>query len=123
MKFPMERNSFPKKDQVARYLEDYVEILKLPVRSRVKVKKISLNGGTFLLDTSEGIYHAEKVVVASGTHPVPKIPAFASDLSDQITQIHSSGYKNPDEIATGDILVVGAGTSGVEIALELAKHR
>lgn len=123
MKFPMERNSFPKKNQVARYLEDYAEIFKLPIRSRVKVKKISLNSGTFLLETSEGIYHAEKVVVASGTHPVPKIPAFASELSDQITQIHSSGYKNPDEISTGDVLVVGAGTSGVEIALELAKHR
>ncbi len=123
MKFPMEKNSFPAKNQVARYLEDYAEQFKLPVQLKVKVKKISLNNGTFLLDTSNGVYHAEKVVVASGTHPVPKIPAFALQLSPEIEQIHSSEYKNPDMIGTGDVLVVGAGTSGVEIALEVSNER
>lgn len=122
-KFPMQKNGFPGKDQVAEYFAEYVRKFELPFHTKVKVKKISLNNGTFLLDTSNGAYHAEKLVVASGTHPVPKIPAFAIELSAESSQIHSSEYKNPDGIAEGEVLVVGAGTSGVEIALEVSKYR
>jgi putative flavoprotein involved in K+ transport len=63
-------------------------------------------------------------VVATGTNPVPSIPGFASDLDKSISQIHSSRYKNPHAVPpAGKTLVVGAGTSGVEIALELSASR
>jgi putative flavoprotein involved in K+ transport len=123
MKFPPQRNGFPGKDEVAQYLSDYSDKFHLPVRSSVKVKKIQFENGRFNLDTSDGIFHAEKVVVATGTHPVPKIPGFAAGLSAGIVQMHSSGYKNPETLPEGDVLVVGAGTSGVEIALEVSKFR
>jgi putative flavoprotein involved in K+ transport len=123
MEFPMEKNGLPAKDQVADYLTDYAGKFDLPVRLNVKVKKISFEDRIFSLDTSEGTFRAEKVVVASGTHPVPKIPSFASELSADILQIHSSAYKNPGKLPEGDVLVVGAGTSGVEIALEVSRFR
>jgi len=123
MKFPLLKNSFPGKDQVADYLIDYAGRFELPVQLKVRVKKISQENGIFRLETTAGIFKAEKVVVASGTHPVPRIPGFSTELSEGILQIHSSEYKNPGMIPEGDILVVGAGTSGVEIALEISKYR
>jgi putative flavoprotein involved in K+ transport len=123
MKFPLRKNSFPGKDEMADYLAEYTAKFRLPVHSSVRVKKISYSEGAYKLDTSNGTYFAEKIIVSSGTHPVPKIPAFASQLSSEIEQIHSSEYKNPDMLANGDVLVVGAGTSGVEIALEVSKER
>jgi len=123
LKFPLQRNGFPGKEQVAEYLSDYASKFDLPVQVGVKVKKIILDNGLFQLDTTRGILHSEKVIIASGTHPIPKIPEFASEISPGILQIHSSGYKNPDTLPEGDVLVVGAGTSGVEIALEISKYR
>ena len=123
MKFPSHGNGFPDKNQVAQYLSDYSGKFHLPVRFNVKVKKISSANGGFKLDTSEGVFQAGKVVIATGTHPVPKVPDFAKELSSDIFQIHSSGYKNPGMLPEGDVLVVGAGTSGVEIALEVSGYR
>lgn len=123
MRFPLQRNRFPGKDQVAGYLSEYANKFDLPVQLSVKVKKIQLEDGHYLLETSVGIFHAEKVIIASGTHPVPKIPEFASEISHGILQLHSSQYKNPESLPEGDVLVVGAGTSGVEIALEVSKKR
>jgi putative flavoprotein involved in K+ transport len=65
----------------------------------------------------------DKVIVATGTNPLPRIPVFEKDLDKNIHQIHSSQYLNPDSLPSGSVLVVGAGTSGVEIAIELAKSR
>jgi putative flavoprotein involved in K+ transport len=123
MKFPSQRNGFPGKDQVAKYLSDYSDKFQLPVRHNIKVKKIRSENSRYQLYTSDGIFQAKKVVIATGTHPIPKIPDFAVDLSKEILQIHSSDYKNPEILPEGDVLVVGAGTSGVEIALEVSKYR
>lgn len=75
------------------------------------------------MSTSEGILKSKRVVVATGTNPFPRIPEFAKDLDQRIFQIHSSRYKNPDSVPTGKVMVVGAGTSGVEIAIELSESR
>ena len=64
---------------------------------------------------------ARYVVITTGTNPHPRIPSFSADLSSNIFQIHSSAYVNPDSLPPGDVLVVGAATSGMEIALELSK--
>jgi putative flavoprotein involved in K+ transport len=121
--FPASRNTMPTKDEVADYLEKYAEKFKLPVRMGEKVNHISGTQSGFEIATDKGILKCDKVIVATGTNPQPRIPEFAKDLDENIHQIHSSRYLNPDSLPKGSVLVVGAGTSGVEIAIELAKNR
>lgn len=73
--------------------------------------------------TPNGVIYAENVIIATGTNPKAHIPSFALELNENIVQIHSSQYKNPESFPALDTLVVGAGTSGVEIAIELSKSR
>ena len=121
LKFTIDKNLFPGKDAMADYLELYATHFKLPVRLRSKVNNITEAEAGFLIESSSGKYAASKIIIASGTHSVPKVPAFSSQLNPDITQIHSSQYINPAALPDGDILVVGAGTSGVEIAIEVSQ--
>ncbi len=121
--FPGKRGTFPSKDEMAEYLRQYTQKFSLPVRLGVKALNIEKTENGFEILTSKGKMQSEKVVVATGTCPTAHVPAFAKDISADIFQIHSSGYIGPQSLPTGDVLVVGAGTSGVQIALELSKSR
>jgi putative flavoprotein involved in K+ transport len=121
MKFNMPKNSFPTKNQMADFLEEYASKFSLPILSNVRVNNLKENNGVFEIDSTAGNLTAHKVIVATGTHPKPYIPNISSELSHEIYQIHSSDYKNPESLPAGDVLVVGAGTSGIEIALEVSK--
>jgi putative flavoprotein involved in K+ transport len=113
----------PSKDEMADYLEKYAEKFKLPVRLGEKVNRLYRTQSGFEITTDKGTLKCDKVIVATGTNPLPRIPEFAKDLDASIYQIHSSQYINPDSLPPGNVLVVGAGTSGVEIAIELARSR
>jgi putative flavoprotein involved in K+ transport len=78
------------------------------------------HGETFVLQTTHGAYQAATVIVATGPFHHPRIPAFASALSQEVQQLHSASYHNPSQIPPGSVLVVGAGDSGAHIAAELA---
>jgi putative flavoprotein involved in K+ transport len=93
----------------------------LPIQLNNKVNNLRALNGHYEIGTSNGVIRTERVIVATGTNPVPFIPDFASDLTSGIFQIHSSQYKNHSSIPDGDTLVVGAATSGIEIALELTE--
>ena len=121
VQFPGPKGSFPGKDQVADYLEGYAMKFSLPVQTGLKVNHLYSRNNHFEIETSAEKLLADNVVVATGTNPFPKIPALSSEISPEIFQIHSSGYINPGSIPEGDVLVVGAATSGIEIALELSK--
>jgi len=121
--FPAPRGTFPGKEEMASYLENYADKFKLPVAAGIKVKKLISKNSHMVLEHSGGVLSAEKVVVATGTNPVPNIPKFAKDIAPEINQIHSSQYKNPDSLPDSETLVVGCGTSGAEIAIELAGTR
>ena len=96
----------------------------LPVRSGTRVTKVSKRGGAFIVDTDAGAIEADQVVVAMATYQAPTIPAFARDLDPAIVQIHSREYRNPGQLRPGGVLLVGAGNSGAEIAIEVARtHR
>ncbi len=123
MPFPGVRNSFPNKDEMADYLEEYARKYSLPVRSGTRVEKVTISNHDFEISNSSQHFIAEHLVIATGTNPVPKIPAFAGKLDPEIYQMHSSQYNNPGQIPAGDVLVVGAGTSGIEIAIEVSKFR
>lgn len=124
MAFPASKNSFPGKDDMADYLERYATGFSLPVQSNVKVHQVLTHDGYYETDTSAHKLVSDNVVIATGTNPFPKIPSISSGLSPEIFQIHSSGYFRPETLPPGDVLVVGAATSGIEIALEVsATHR
>ncbi len=121
MPFPASRGSFPGKDQMADYLEIYATRFSLPVHTGVKVNHIYSRGNHYEIEISEGKFLADKVVIATGTNPFPYIPEISKHISAEIYQIHSSSYHNPESLPAGDVLVVGAATSGIEIALEISK--
>ena len=123
MPFPAKDEYFPTKDEMADYLEGYAARLRLPIRYGVRVDSLNRAGDTYALTTGDSIIEASNVVVATGPHHRLRIPHLAHRLDPAICQLHSSGYRNPSQLADGPALVVGAGNSGGEIALELATSR
>lgn len=121
MNFPGDDFYFPTKDEVADYLEDYVRQFNLLVQHGVKVKKVTRAADGYLVTTEEESLSAQNVIVATGAYQKPHTPSFASELEPTILQFHSSEYRNPGQLPVQNILVVGAGNSGAEIALELAR--
>ena len=120
MRFPGPPSSYPTKDDAAAYLEAYTREFNLPVRTGVKVERLSRVGDGFEVICGERTLWAENVVVATGAYHNPSVPPFARDLDESIVQLHSREYRNPSQIREGGVLVVGAGNSGAEIAIELA---
>jgi putative flavoprotein involved in K+ transport len=120
--FPAPAHSFPTKDQVADYLEAYATQSRLPVRTGVRVDRLSRDNGRFVVAAGDRRWEADNVVVAMSTFQVPRVPAFAADLGPDVVQLHSAGYRNPSQLQEGGVLVVGAGNSGAEIALEVASR-
>jgi putative flavoprotein involved in K+ transport len=118
--FPAPAHSFPTKDQVADYLEAYATRFQLPVRSGVRVDRLWRDDGRFVVAAGDRSWAADNVVVAMSSFQIPRVPRFATDLSPEIVQLHSAGYRNPSQLQEGGVLVVGVGNSGAEIALEVA---
>ena len=120
MAFPAPAHSFPTKDEVADYLEAYAARFQLPVRTGVRVDRLLREDGRFVVTAGDRSWEADNAVVAMSTFQVPRVPPFATGLSPEIVQLHSAGYRNPSQLQEGGVLVVGAGNSGAEIALEVA---
>lgn len=121
MPFPAPPHVFPTKDQMADYLEAYAAHFKLPVRTGVKVERLSRTGNRFLVAAGSLQFEADNVVVAMANWQKPRVPSFAQELDPDITQLHSSAYRNPSQLQKGGVLIVGAGNSGAEIAIEVAR--
>jgi putative flavoprotein involved in K+ transport len=123
MPFPAPRDSFPTKDQMADFLETYARTFALPVRSGLRVDRLSRLGDRFIAVSSDKRFEAENVVVAMGNYQRPSVPPYSPELDPGIVQLHSYEYRNPSQLQAGDVLVVGAGNSGAEIAVEVARGR
>jgi putative flavoprotein involved in K+ transport len=121
--FPAPPFSFPTKDQMAEYLEQYARHFQLPVRSGVRVDRLTRAGSMYLIDAGPHRLEADHVVVAMSSYQAPRIPAFANALDPAILQLHSIDYRNPAQLKPGGVLLVGAGNSGAEIAMEVARER
>jgi putative flavoprotein involved in K+ transport len=120
MPFPGDPEGYPGKDEVADYLDRYATSFDLPVRSGTRVSSVRRDGsGGFVVEAGGTTLEARQVVVASGGFTGPLVPGFARRLDEHIVQLHSSGYRNPAGIPAGEVLVVGAGNTGVQIAQEL----
>ena len=125
MPFPAPSDHLADKDEVAEYLERYARRFDLPVRLDSTVQKLTSDGERFHLTIagSDATIEADNAVVATGAFQTPNFPGVAAKLSSSIHQLHSSAYQNPFELPEGPVLVVGAGNSGAQIALELSRDR
>jgi putative flavoprotein involved in K+ transport len=120
-RFPGPARSFPRKDEVADFVEAYARQFDLPVRTRMQVNGLRREGNRYVVSSGDLRFDASNVVVATGAFRAPRIPAFAGELDSGIVQLHSSEYRNPSQLRTGSVLIVGAGNSGAEIALEASR--
>lgn len=111
---------FATRDQFADYLEEYARRFDLPVRGGERVSSVIQEGDRFLVTTTSGSFLADNVVVATGAHQRPTVPALAAELDPAIRQLTSSDYRNTAQLAPGAVLVVGAGNSGTDVALDAA---
>jgi putative flavoprotein involved in K+ transport len=121
MPYPAPAWSFPTKDEVAGYLEAYAARFDLPVRTGVRVDRLTRDGDRYLLAAGERRFQADHVVVATGAYQRPRIPAFAAELDPGVLQLDPNRYRDPSRLPAGGVLVVGAGNSGAEIAFEVAR--
>ena len=115
----LDPHAFATKEQVADYFVAYAEKIGAPVRCGVEVTSVRKHDGKpgFLVETSEGVIAARYVVAATGPFQRPVIPPVIPE--NTVRQLHSSAYRNPRQLPDGAVLVVGAGSSGVQIAEEL----
>ena len=123
MPFPAPTSHLPDKDEVADYLERYAECFDLPVRPETPVESLGWDGERYTMRAGTTRFEADDVVVATGPFQRPRVPAVAARLAPEIRQLHSSEYRSPFDLPDGAALVVGAGNSGAQIALELARFR
>ncbi len=122
MEFAGDPDGFVAKEQIADYFVAYAQQFNAPIRTGVEVKRLRRNQGRpgFTVETSQGTIEALHVVAATGPFQRPVIPAIAP-REPELHQIHSAHYRNPQQLPEGAVLVVGAGSSGVQIADELRR--
>jgi putative flavoprotein involved in K+ transport len=124
-RMPIGVRDCPTRDQMADYLEDYARAFALPVRTGTRVERVSRADGGFLVETigpdGPGTIEARVVIVAAGAHRRPVRPPFADRLDPAIRQVHSLRYRSPADLAPGPVLVVGAGNSGTDVALDAVR--
>ena len=120
--FDSDPDGFPSKEEVADYFVAYARQIEAPVRCGVEVREVRHHGDRlgFRVDTSNGSLDARSVVAATGPFQQPVIPPVVPGDAE-VLQLHSMSYRNPQQLPDGAVLVVGAGSSGVQIADELLR--
>ncbi len=116
----LDPDAFASKQSVAEYFVKYAAKINAPIRSGVEVLEVlrCRSKPGFSIETSEGRIEANHLVVATGPFQNPMLPNLIPQNSGY-KQIHSSEYRNPEQLPKGNVLVVGAGSSGAQIAEEL----
>jgi cation diffusion facilitator CzcD-associated flavoprotein CzcO len=113
---------FPSRDEVVAYLEGYAKRNRIEVRLGTRLERIDPNGDGWLLQTSAGDVAAEHVIVAAGYEHTPILPDWPGRDRFEKAFMHAGEYRNPEPFDAADVLVVGPGCSGMEIAYELAEN-
>jgi putative flavoprotein involved in K+ transport len=123
--FPGDPDGYPTRDEVIAYLERYADTFDLPIELRSEVKELNPgDDGRFRLDVDGRTIAADQLVVATGPFQTPYVPKLAERLAGDVFQTHAVGYRRPDEVPPGTVLVVGGGNTGFQIAKELsATHK
>lgn len=116
-------NSYPTKNEMANYLEEYVAYFDLPHKMNTMVRRIEKKNGHFNIHTENETFQSKRVIIASGAFQEKFIPPVIKNIDETISHIHSSLYTKPDVLRNGSVLVVGGGNSGAQIAVELSANR
>ncbi|MDQ0392090.1 MSMEG_0569 family flavin-dependent oxidoreductase [Labrys monachus] len=114
-----EPHGFMPRDEIVAYVEAFARHIDAPLREGVAVERVSRRNGVFLVETSEGAVTADAVILAVSAYHLPNTPRMSESVPDAIVQIHSSAYRNPQQLPEGAVLVVGSGQSGCQIAEDL----
>jgi putative flavoprotein involved in K+ transport len=120
--FPYRGNDphgFMSREEIIEYFDGFVASFAPPLREGVAVSALRHDTGGFTLETTAGTMFAEQVVIATGGYQIPVIPRCAERLGGDVVQLHSSQYRNPQQLPDGAVLVVGSGQSGCQIAEDL----
>jgi putative flavoprotein involved in K+ transport len=118
--FPGDPDGYPSRDEVVAYLERYAETFELPIELSVEMRALSRSDGRFRLELTERVLEADQVVVATGPFQEPFVPELAGDLAREVVQMHSVMYRSPGGVPGKNVLVVGGGNTGFQIADELS---
>jgi putative flavoprotein involved in K+ transport len=123
--FPGDPDGYPTRDEVITYLERYASTFDLPLELNSKVTSLELgDDGRFRLEVDGRTMTVDQVVVATGPFQAPSVPPLAEKLGDDVFRTHAVGYRRPDQVPQGTVLVVGGGNTGFQIAKELsATHK
>ncbi|WP_036718612.1 NAD(P)/FAD-dependent oxidoreductase [Paenibacillus sp. JCM 10914] len=116
-------DGFPDKYEVAAYLKSYASRFELPIQWKQEVLSVTKERDGFVIHTEGEELRAKKLIIATGPFQRPRIPAFSAALPKDILQLHSSAYMEPSQLQGGNVLVVGGGNSGAQIATELSGSR
>ena len=111
---------FPTRDELVQYLEDYAEGNGIDVHASTRLERIDRDADRWILRTSRGDVRADQVIVAAGYDHTPHVPDWPGRERFQRPLVHAAAYRNPQPYQDADVLVVGPGCSGMEIAYELA---
>ena len=111
---------FMLRDEIVAYIENYAKHIAAPIREGVAVTRLTQNAdGGFALETSAGEMTAGAVVLAVSGYHVPNVPRMADRLDGSVTQLHSAAYRSPEQLPPGEVIVIGSGQSGCQIAEDL----
>src|SRR3954454_19672681 len=121
--FPGDPDTYPSRDAVVAYLEDYARDFQLPVELNSRVLAVRGADGRFEIVLADRSYTANQVVITTGPWQVPFTPPTASALADDVMQLHSTSYRRPEQLPDGPVAVVGGGNTGYQIAEELVRSR
>jgi putative flavoprotein involved in K+ transport len=116
-----DHEGFLTREELLSYLREYASSFDAPVFEAAEVRSVRSAGADFVVRTSRGTWLAHNVVVATGDSQQAFVPGVEGTLPDWVDAVHTSAYRRPEALATGDVLVVGAGPSGQQVALELAR--
>jgi putative flavoprotein involved in K+ transport len=117
---PEPAGAYPTAAEMAAYLSSYVRERALPYRSGVTVTRVRPRDDGFDLETSGRPLRARRVIVATGAYRDPFVPELAAGLSSSVAQLHSRDYRGPESVTGSPVVVVGTGSSGLQIAIDLA---
>jgi putative flavoprotein involved in K+ transport len=121
MPIPRQAGSWVSRDDFVAYLEAYALRHSLDIQTGTEALRVDRRDGGWRIATSAGEIDASHVVVATGYNRVPLLPEWPGRAAFAGTLIHSSRYRSGAEYRGKDVLVVGAGNSGAEIAVDLVE--
>jgi putative flavoprotein involved in K+ transport len=105
--------------EVIEFISGYAEFSRAPVETRTEVKSVQPLDAGYRIVTNRGEWRTRALVIASGAFNLPQIPAVSDALPGEIRQLSTRDYRNPDQLESGGVMIVGASASGLQLAAEI----